>query len=329
MSAAAAIDVDNLAKSFRVRRRVGLSTLFRREPATEVAAVRGISFSIRPGERVAFIGPNGAGKSTTLKMLTGILTPSAGHAEVAGFVPWLERRKLARRIGILFGQRSQLWYHLPVRDSLALIARIYGLDRVHAAARLDRLASTLAIADLLERPVAQLSLGQRLRCEIAAALMHAPPILLLDEPTIGLDVSAKASLRDHLIQLSTEEGTTILLTSHDTGDIERICERALVIDKGLLLLDQPLATLRAQHLRHRLVTLMTEEESPSLDLPGVAVASREPHRTSFAVDLGLIQVERVVATALERFSVRDLAIENPPLDDVIRDIYRGAEARVT
>ncbi|MBL8692271.1 MAG: ATP-binding cassette domain-containing protein [Rhodospirillaceae bacterium] len=323
-----AIVVENLAKSFRTRSAGGLKGLFARSATTEVAAVRGISFQIRPGERVAFIGPNGAGKSTTLKMLTGILTPSSGHAEVAGFVPWIERQKLAQRIGILFGQRSQLWYRLPVRDSLRLIARIYGLDRDRAEARLSKLASTLAIGDLVERPVAQLSLGQRLRCEIAAALMHAPPILLLDEPTIGLDVSAKASLRDHLIELSTEEGTTILLTSHDTGDIERICERALVIDKGLLLLDRPLAALRAQHLRHRLVTLMTEEERPALDLPGVAVAAHEPHRTSFAVDLDLIQVERVVATALERFSVKDLAIENPPLDDVIRDIYRRGEAIV-
>ena len=322
-----AIVVENLTKSFRVHPRIGLASLFKRSEAREVMAVGGISFRIEPGERVAFIGPNGAGKSTTLKMLTGILTPTSGHAEVAGFVPWQERQKLAQRIGILFGQRSQLWYHLPVRDSLELIARIYGLDRHRGAARLSRLATTLAIGDLIDRPVAQLSLGQRLRCEIAAALMHAPPILLLDEPTIGLDVSAKASLRDHLIQLSAEEGTTILLTSHDTGDIERICERALVIDKGLLLLDQPLAALRARHLRHRLVTLMTEEENPVLDLPGVALASREPHRASFAVDLDLASVERVVATALERFSVRDLAIENPPLDDVIRAIYSGAEAR--
>ena len=324
--AEAAIVVENLVKSFRVRSAGGLKGVFSRATATEVVAVRGISFQVRPGERVAFIGPNGAGKSTTLKMLTGILTPTSGHAEVAGFVPWKQRQKLAHRIGILFGQRSQLWYHLPVDDSLRLIARIYGLDRGRAEARLARLASTLAIGDLLARPVSQLSLGQRLRCEIAAALMHAPPILLLDEPTIGLDVSAKASLRDHLIQLSAEEGTTILLTSHDTGDIERICERALVIDKGLLLLDRPLAALRAQHLRHRLVTLMTEEERPALDLPGVAVTSQEPHRTSFAVDLDLIQVERVVATALERFAVKDLAIENPPLDDVIRDIYRRGEA---
>ncbi|MBM3534649.1 MAG: ATP-binding cassette domain-containing protein [Alphaproteobacteria bacterium] len=232
-----AILVENLAKSFRTRSARRLRDLFSAMPVAEVHAVRGISFSIRPGERVAFIGPNGAGKSTTLKMLTGILTPSAGHAWVAGFVPWEERQKLARRIGILFGQRSQLWYHLPVRDSLRLIARIYGLERHPAEARLSRLAKTLAIEALLDRPVSQLSLGQRLRCEIAAALMHAPPILLLDEPTIGLDVSAKASLRDHLIELSAEEGTTILLTSHDTGDIERICERALVIDRGLLLLD--------------------------------------------------------------------------------------------
>jgi ABC-2 type transport system ATP-binding protein len=322
-----AIHVRDLTKSFRLRRPAGLAAMFRAAPQGEVAAVRGISFDIRPGERVAFIGPNGAGKSTTLKMLTGILTPSSGEARVAGLVPWAQRQDLARRIGILFGQRSQLWYHLPVQDSLRLIARIYGLTQAQAVSRLDKLASTLAIGELLERPVAQLSLGQRLRCEIAAALLHAPPILLLDEPTIGLDVSAKAALRDHLIALSEEEGTTILLTSHDTGDIEKICERALVIDHGLLLLDRPLAALRAEHLRHRVVTLMTEEETPSLDLPGLAVSSRAAHRVSFAVDLDVIAVERVIAAALERFGVRDLAIENPPLDDVIRAIYQGRSAQ--
>ncbi len=320
----AAIKVENLRKSFRVRERRGLGGLFRAAPSKDVAAVRGISFAIAAGERVAFIGPNGAGKSTTLKMLTGILTPSAGHAEVAGYVPWRQRRALAHRIGIVFGQRSQLWYHLPVRDSLRLIARIYGLDRAEATARLEVLAAKFAITDLLERPVAQLSLGQRLRCEIAASLLHAPPILLLDEPTIGLDVSAKASLRDHLMALSAEEGTTILLTSHDTGDIEHICERAIVIDRGALLMDQPLAALRAQHLRQRVLTLMTEEERPVLDLAGVTVAKSEPHRVSFAVDLDVTPVERVVAAALDRFAVRDLAIENPPLDDIIRAIYRAA-----
>jgi len=324
---ARAIHVRDLTKTFRPRRPAGLAAMFRAAPQGEIAAVRGISFDIRPGERVAFIGPNGAGKSTTLKMLTGILTPSSGEALVAGLVPWERRQDLARRIGILFGQRSQLWYHLPVRDSLRLIARIYGLSRAESVARLDRLASTLAIGDLLDRPVAQLSLGQRLRCEIAAALLHAPPILLLDEPTIGLDVSAKAALRDHLITLSEEEGTTILLTSHDTGDIEKICERALVIDRGALLLDRPLAALRAEHLRHRVVTLMTEEETPSLDLPGVAVSGRAPHRVSFSVDLEVIPVERVISAALGRFGVRDLAIENPPLDDVIRAIYQGQNAQ--
>lgn len=323
----AAINVENLSKSFRVRERRGLSGFFRPAPTQEVLAVRGISFAINSGERVAFIGPNGAGKSTTLKMLTGILTPTSGQAEVAGYVPWRQRRALAHRIGIVFGQRSQLWYHLPVRDSLRLIGRIYGLDRSDAAARTEFLAAKFAISELLDRPVAQLSLGQRLRCEIAASLLHAPPILLLDEPTIGLDVSAKASLRDHLLELSRTEGTTILLTSHDTGDIERICERAIVIDHGALLLDQPLAALRAQHLRQRVLTLMTEEEQPELDLVGVSVAAREPHRVSFTVDLDVTPVERVVAAALDRFGVRDLAIEHPPLDDIIRAIYRRAPVR--
>src|SRR5262249_31130071 len=212
------------------------AAILRPPPATDIPAVQGVSFAVGRGERVAFIGPNGAGKSTTLKMLTGILRPTAGHAEVAGLVPWQQRRRLARHIGILFGQRSQLWYHLPVRTSFDLLGRIYGLTRARQAERQERLAHAFAIRDLLDRPVSQLSLGQRLRCEVAASLLHAPAILLLDEPTIGLDVTAKAALRDHLNALSREENTTILLTSHDTGDIERICERVILIDHGRLLL---------------------------------------------------------------------------------------------
>jgi ABC-2 type transport system ATP-binding protein len=319
-----AILVEELSKTFSVRGK--RASLFRPRPKQDVVAVRDLSFAIQPGERVAFIGPNGAGKSTTLKMLTGLLQPSGGHAEVAGHVPWRQRRQLAHCIGILFGQRSQLWYHLPVRDSLTLIGRIYGLDRARIAQRIAHLAGVLMIGDLLDRTTAQLSLGQRLRCEIAAALLHNPPILLLDEPTIGLDVTAKAALRDHLIALSDAEGTTILLTSHDTGDIGRICARAIVIDRGAKLLDQPLETLRQAHLRRRTVTLVTEEERPQLDLPGVSIVESEPHRLSLAVDTDRIAVDRVVATALERLSVRDLMIEHPPLDEVIRAIYAAAPA---
>ncbi len=323
-----AIRVESLSKSFRVRPPAAgmaarVRALLRPPAAIDVPAVRGVSFAVAPGERVAFIGPNGAGKSTTLKMLTGILHPSGGHAEVAGFVPWRERRRLAARIGIVFGQRSQLWYQLPVRTSFELLARIYGVARAAYAARLARLAEVFAIDDLLDRPVSALSLGQRLRCEIAAALLHAPAILLLDEPTIGLDVTAKAALRDHLNALSRAEGTTVLLTSHDTGDIERICERAIVIDRGRVLLDQPLAALRARYLRRRMVVLVTEEEHATVDLPGVGVTAREPHRLTLAVDTDVAPIERVVAAALAAHAVRDLEIENPPLDDIIAAIYRG------
>ncbi len=323
-----AIVVDRLSKYFRARpaaptglRRFG--ALLSPRPAVTVPAVRELSFTIASGERVAFMGPNGAGKSTTLKMLTGILQPSSGHAAVAGFVPWRERRRLAHRIGIVFGQRSQLWHHLPVRRSFELIGRMYGLERGVSRARVACLADTFAVDRLLDRPVAQLSLGQRLRCEIVAALLHAPTVLLLDEPTIGLDVTAKAALRDHLNALSRAEGTTVLLTSHDTGDIERICERVIIIDQGRWLLDQPLDALRRRFLRHRIVVLVTEEEASDLAMAGVGVVAREPHRATFAVEIAVTPIERFVAAALAGLTVRDLVIENPPLEDIVKAIYRG------
>lgn len=215
-----------------------------------------------------------------------------------------------------------------MRSSFELLRRIYDVDRAVHRARRERLAATFDIAGLLDRPVAELSLGQRIRCEIAASLLHAPGLLLLDEPTIGLDVTAKAALRDHLGQLSRSEGTTVLLTSHDTGDIETICERVIVIDHGRLLLDQPLERLRREFLQHRAMTLVTAEEHPSLDLPGVAIAAAEPYRLSLSVDTARIPVEKVVAAALARLSLRDIVIENPPLEEVIKAIYRdGARPR--
>jgi ABC-2 type transport system ATP-binding protein len=319
----AAIRTDNLTKSFRVRQPALAGVWRRTSRSADVLAVRNLSFSIEPGERVAFIGPNGAGKSTSLKMLTGILHPSSGHAEVAGFVPWRDRRKLARRIGIVFGQRSQLWWQLPVRDSFDLLGQIYGVDRPVLRDRLARLTDGFAIGDFLDRPVSQLSLGQRLRCEIAAALIHGPSILLLDEPTIGLDVTGKALLRDHLDAMSRDSGTTVLLTSHDTGDIERICERAIVIDHGTLLMDLPLERLKRDFVRHRTVTLVTGEETPAIAMAGVTRIALEPYRLTLAVDTTVVPIEQVVAAALQRLTVLDLAVENPPLEDVIKAIYRG------
>jgi viologen exporter family transport system ATP-binding protein len=324
----AAIAVEHLSKTFRSRRRPvderrRLRQLFTRPGMHDVPAVNDLSFEIAAGERVAFIGPNGAGKSTTLKILTGILNPTSGQAEVAGLVPWQHRRHLAHHIGIVFGQRSQLWYHLPVRPSLDLIAAIYSIDRGTYERRLARLVERFEIADLLDRPVSQLSLGQRIRAEIVAALLHAPKILLLDEPTIGLDVTAKAALRDHLNALSRDERTTVLLTSHDTGDIEHICERVILIDHGRLLLDLSLERLRRDFLKTRTIVLATDEEHPRLDLPGVAIVASEPYRLTLAVDVAVMPIERVVEAALTHLSLRDIVIENPPLEAVIASIYRG------
>jgi ABC-2 type transport system ATP-binding protein len=316
----AAIEVERLSKAFQSRRT--WRAALRRAPRSEVVAVGDISFQIRAGERVAFIGPNGAGKSTTLKMLTGILQPSGGTARVMGLVPWLSRQDLAYRLGIVFGQRSQLWYHLPVSDSFDLLARIYGVDRETHRARREQLVTAFDITSLLARPVSQLSLGQRIRCEVVAALLHRPEVLLLDEPTIGLDVTSKAALRDHLNTLSREQGTTVLLTSHDTGDIEKICDRVIVIDHGHVLLDQSLDSLKREYLQHRSIVVITEDEKPTFALPGIRARADGPYRLLVDVDTRLASLERVIAALLDRVKIRDLVIDNPPLEEIIKAIYR-------
>jgi len=245
-----AVQLDRVSKSFRVRRARsgGLSArvrdLFR--PLTEtVQAVDGLSFSIAPGERVAFIGPNGAGKSTTLKVLAGILRPDAGDVRVLGFVPSEERQRLAFHIGTVFGQRSQLWYQLPPRDTFALLGRVYEIDRRQHRRRVEALTALFELEALVDTPVRHLSLGERMRCEIVASLLHSPRLLFLDEPTIGLDVTAKAAIRDLLRTESERERVTLILTSHDTGDIERVCTRVIVINHGRLLWDGAVAALRS------------------------------------------------------------------------------------
>lgn len=273
----AAVEIQDLRKSFRARkaRRAGararLADLV--APRTErVMAVDGVSLRIEPGERVAFIGPNGAGKSTTLKILAGILYPDSGRVTVDGLVPWRDRRTLGFRVGTVFGQRSQLWYQLPARATFELLAHVYELPHAVRRARLDALVHAFALEPLLDRPVRQLSLGERMRCEVAASLLHAPRVLFLDEPTIGLDVTAKATIRELLQHRADAEGTTLLLTSHDTGDIEEVCDRVIIINHGRILLDTSIDELKRRYLRTRQVTIVDE----------------------------------------------------PPLDDVIRDLYRTA-----
>jgi ABC-2 type transport system ATP-binding protein len=326
---AESIEISGLRKVFRVREgAAGLGGAVRQlfgARTRDVVAVDDVSFRIEPGERVAFVGPNGAGKSTTIKVLTGILHPTAGDARVLGLVPWRDRTRLAYRIGTVFGQRSQLWYHLPPSDTFALLRRIYDVDAATHRRRLDELVDAFALGPLLATPVRRLSLGQRMRCEVAASLLHAPEVLFLDEPTIGLDVTAKAIIRDLVRERSQRDGSTVLLTSHDTGDMERVCDRVLVIHHGRLLLDEPIARLRQTYIRRKVVTLLTAEESVALDLPGVTVTERAPHKTVLEVDVAVTPIEAVVQAALRSARLRDLTVEDPPMEEIVQAIYASAD----
>ena len=328
--AAAAVYLDHLSKSFRVRRPRGMGVgsrlrdVFSRETQT-VTAVDKLSFSIAPGERVAFIGPNGAGKSTTLKMLAGILQPDAGEVRVLGLVPSRQRRPLAFLIGTVFGQRSQLWYQLPPRDTFELLGRVYEIESREHRRRVEMLSHAFALGALVNTPVRHLSLGERMRCEIVASLLHSPRMLFLDEPTIGLDVSAKAMIRELLWTESERERVTLLLTSHDTGDMERVCTRAIVINHGRLLWDGAISGLRRGYLKAKRVTLWSESERLDLKLPGVRVLSSASYRTELEISPEITPLGHVVDAALRQTAIRDMAIEDAPLDEVIRALYATAK----
>jgi ABC-2 type transport system ATP-binding protein len=323
-----AIAVEDLHKHFRVKERApGLRGAVRGLASSrtrEVSAVEGLSFAVAPGERVAFLGPNGAGKSTTIKILSGILHPDRGRVRVLGFEPWRDRHALGFRIGAVFGQRSQLWYHLPAADTFELLGRVYEQEPALHRRRQRELVERFELGGLLAKPVRQLSLGERMRCEIVASLLHAPEILFLDEPTIGLDVTAKAVLRDLIRAQSEHEGRTLLFTSHDTGDMERVCDRVIVIHQGRLLLDRSTASLRGAFIARKRVTVHSAAERIDVDLPGVAVTRREPHATVLSVDLRQTPVERVVQALLAQTALEDLSIEDPPMDEIVQAIYASA-----
>lgn len=284
-------------------------------------AVDGVSFSVGRGERVAIIGPNGAGKSTTLKILSGVLEPTSGDARVLGFTPWRQRRALAYRIGVVFGQRSQLWAELPARESFALLRRIYDQDAAVFARRLADLADRFALGPFIDQPVQRLSLGQRMRCEIVASLLHAPQLLFLDEPTIGLDVTAKAAIRDFVREQARAEEQTLLLTSHDTRDIELVCERVIVINEGRIVVDQPTSELRRRFLARKLVTLQSLAPSVAIDMAGVRARPSEPHTSIYEVDTRLARVDAVIERALQQGGIEDITIEDPPMEEVVHEIY--------
>ncbi|MFB7259608.1 MULTISPECIES: ABC transporter ATP-binding protein [Streptomyces] len=317
----ALISLDGVEKVFDVRRRV---SLMRREKR-QVRAVDGISFEVARGEVVGYIGPNGAGKSTTIKMLTGILTPSGGRLRVAGIDPARERMRLAHRIGVVFGQRTTLWWDLPLKDSYGLMRRLYRVPRARFEENLERCVERLDLAELLDVPVRQLSLGQRMRGDIAAALLHDPEVLYLDEPTIGLDVVSKAKVRGFLRQLNEELGTTVLLTTHDLQDIEQLCERVMVIDHGRLMYDGPLGGLHAAGAAgesERTLVVDLERELAPISVAGARVVKVEGPRQWLAFPAGASAAPLVAAVAAD-YPLVDLSVREPDIEDVIARMYAG------
>nr|WP_030962828.1 ATP-binding cassette domain-containing protein [Streptomyces sp. NRRL S-378] len=323
MDVDALISLDGVEKVFDVRRRVGL---MRREKR-QVRAVDGISFTVARGEMVGYIGPNGAGKSTTIKMLTGILNPSGGRLRVAGIDPARERVRLAHRIGVVFGQRTTLWWDLPLKDSYGLMRRMYRVPRARFEENLERCVDRLDLAELLDVPVRQLSLGQRMRGDIAAALLHDPDVLYLDEPTIGLDVVSKAKVRGFLRQLNEERGTTVLLTTHDLQDIEQLCERVMVIDHGRLMYDGALGGLHAAGSAgesERTLVVDLEREVAPISVPGARVVKVEGPRQWLAFPAGQSAAPLVSAVAAE-YPLVDLSVREPDIEDVIARMYAGRD----
>jgi ABC-2 type transport system ATP-binding protein len=310
------IDVRDLERTFVVRKRArGL-----RRVATTISAVHDLTFTIEPGEMVGYIGPNGAGKSTTIKMLTGILVPTSGHLRVKGLEPRRDRLELARRMGVVFGQRTTLWWDLPLRDSFDLLQKIYRTDPQRHRANLAEFVELLALGDLLDTPVRQLSLGQRMRGDITAALLHDPEILYLDEPTIGLDVVSKGRLREFLRTLNTERGTTLLLTTHDLQDIEALCRRVIVIDRGTAVYDGTLTGLHQQGGSTRTLVVDLVDERPPIAVRGAVVRRVEGPRQwlAFPADASAAPIVSAVVAA---YDVADLSVQEPDIEDVIRELY--------
>jgi ABC-2 type transport system ATP-binding protein len=321
------IVVENLVKTFRVARRApglwgSVRGLFKRD-VREIRALDGVSFSIARGELVGYIGPNGAGKSTTVKILSGILVPDSGRVSVMGQTPWLDRIDYVRRIGVVFGQRTQLWWDLPVIESFDLLRDIYRIPPDHYRKSRDELIQVLELERLLDITVRQLSLGQRMRCDLAAALLHEPDLLFLDEPTIGLDAMSKLAVREFVGRLNQQRGVTVILTTHDMDDIEALCRRVLVIGDGRILSDGTLTELRSSVTRERWLTVDLAENVAigTVSDPDARLIRQEGRRFCLAFDPQRIGVQQLIARIARNYPVHDLFVENPPIEAIVAQMY--------
>ncbi len=320
------IEAKQLTKSFRIAQRQpglwgALGGLLKRT-YRKVYAVSDISFSIEPGEMIGYIGPNGAGKSTTVKLLAGIMVPDKGHCQVMGNIPWLNRKENAARIGVVFGQRSQLWWDLPVVESFELLRDIYRVPEQTYRRNLDELVSMLSISAFLDTPVRQLSLGQRMRCELIASLLHEPRLLFLDEPTIGLDAVSKLAVRAFIHDLNQKRGVTVLLTTHDMDDIEALCRRVMVIDKGRLFLDGTLDALRERITAERRLVLDLEDKvNGAFQIPQTERVSSQGHRVTLRFNPKEVRSCDLISRITSRHAVRDLFVEAPPIEELLVRLY--------
>ncbi len=319
------IETHALRKVFRsIKRTPGalgaLQTLFTREFVDRIA-VEGVSMSLEAGELVGYIGPNGAGKSTTIKMLTGILVPTSGEIRVAGLVPHLERKKNARNIGVVFGQRSQLYWDLPLIESFELLRAIYGIPKDRYKKNVADFTELLEMGEFLGTPVRQLSLGQRMRGDFAAAMLHDPRIVYLDEPTIGLDVVAKEAIRIFIARVNEERGTTFILTTHDLADVERLCRRIVLIDAGRVIYDGAIDGIKEQYGTHRTLVVSFSEDYPEIDILGAELEARTGAVARLRFDRKSMSADQLIRRVTERYCVNDVKIEEPELESIIRRIY--------
>lgn len=320
------IHVQGLSKTFMVAKRSsGLlqaaKALFHRE-YTPVQALQNVSFDIEPGEIVGYIGPNGAGKSTTIKIMSGILVPDRGTCRIMDFTPWENRVKYVRRIGVVFGQRSQLWWDVPVIDSFEVLRDIYLVPAKEYLRTLDLLIETLDLSDIIHTPVRQLSLGQRMRCEIAASLLHSPDILFLDEPTIGLDAASKLAVRRFIQTINKEKGVTVILTTHDMNDIEALAKRILLIGKGSLLYDGSLIELRSRFGTNKTITIDYAAQQAPPFIPGAKLISWTSERAVMHVNTDETKVSDVLGRLSDQIELQDIAIDAQPIEDIILKLYQ-------
>lgn len=323
------INVDCISKTFKVAKRnsglkAALKSFFKRE-YTYIDAVKNVSFSIEKGEIVGYIGPNGAGKSTTIKMLSGILLPTAGNIRVNGLDPFKDRKKYVSNIGVVFGQRSQLSWDIPAEDTFDLLKDIYDLSDKEYQKTKTELANLLNIQEVMKQPVRSLSLGQRMRCEIAASLLHKPKILFLDEPTIGLDAESKKIVRDFIKKLNKNHKTTVILTTHDMTDIEALAKRIILIGKGELLYDGTLSNLKKKYGSYKEVLVSTNEKIDKIRLKGIIKKSKNINGYSFIIDSNVLSLSKLLNSLSLKYVINDIDIKNESIDDVILKLYHDYE----